>query len=79
MGLAPEEITVIARAVLAQSHPSVFLTGVSASEGGSNRVELLISLEGCHPKLLNFDRVDRQRFEEDFRLQLRNALDEHIL
>jgi hypothetical protein len=81
MPLTQEEITAITRSVLRESNSSATLTGVSASDGGTNRVELIITLEGCHPEpcriLLNLDRVDRSRLENDLRAQLRNALEEH--
>jgi hypothetical protein len=80
MALTQKEITDISLAVI-QEQPRLELVGVASSEGGSERVELLITVRGCHDQpcalLLNLTRAGRTELEEELTSKLRSALQGH--
>ena len=54
---------------------------VTFTEGGTDRVEVLVTLPRCHQGpcrfLVNVTRTGSGAFEDDFRLKLREALKKH--
>jgi hypothetical protein len=61
---------------------SLEFVGVTATDGGSNRVELMVTIKGCHPEpcrlILNLPRGDRQVLEKELRGKLENHLRSHV-
>jgi hypothetical protein len=82
MPLNSDEIAAIARDVIRTSHHRLDLVGVTAVEGGSDRVELMITVRGCHAEpcrlLLNLSRGTRADLEADLRRKLETVLRTHI-
>ena len=54
---------------------------VTATEGGTDRVEVFLTIGGCHREpcqfVVNVTRADRSRFEREFRGKLTDALQKH--
>jgi hypothetical protein len=63
MPLPHDEIAAISADVIRQYGEPLKFVGIMASEGGSNRVELMVTIRGCHDEpcrfLLNLSRGDR--------------------
>lgn len=82
MALSLDAITDISRAVVLRHDHDIEVIGVTSTEGGSNRVELLLALSGCHDEpcriVLNINRVDAGEFERDLRSKLDEALRHHL-
>jgi hypothetical protein len=80
MRLKLDEITHIAREVAAEQHPPLEVVAVS-SGGGSERVELLVTITGCHVDpcrvIVSLSRGDRDDIEQQLRLKFRAALAHH--
>jgi hypothetical protein len=83
MALSLDMVTEISRAVVAEQTPALQVVNVASSDGGSGRVELLITVVGCHAEpcrlLLNLSRMEQRRFEHDLRIKLRDAIQSHRL
>ena len=81
MSLSLEAITAISRTVALEHGRALTVVGVTATDGGSDRSEVLITLDGCHKGpcrlLLNVDRADGLEFETSLRAQLIEALSKH--
>ena len=81
MALTKEEITDISRAVIQEHGRSLQLVAVASTEGGSDRIELVITLSGCHDKpcilMLNLTRAGRSELETELRGKLGTALRAH--
>jgi hypothetical protein len=82
MSISLEQINVITRAVVAETRRDVEMVSVLSSDGGSERVELLITIAGCHKDpcrlLLNLSRADGAEFENELREKVREALVSHV-
>jgi hypothetical protein len=82
MSISLEQINVIARAVIAETRHDVETVSVLSTDGGSERVELLITITGCHKDpcrlLLNLTRADGAEFESELREKVREALVSHV-
>jgi hypothetical protein len=80
MLLKLDEITQIAREVASQHTPPLEVMAVS-SDGGSERVELLITIQGCHSEPCRFvvglSRTDAGEMEELIRTKFREILAAH--
>jgi hypothetical protein len=76
-----DTITAISRAIAADNDPRLEVIGVASSDGGSDRVELLVTLRGCHQEpcilMLNLTRTEPSQFERELRLKLREKLADH--
>jgi len=76
-----DTITAISRAIAAAHDPSLEVIGVASSDGGSDRVELLVTIVGCHQEpcilMLNLTRTETSQFERELRLKLRKKLADH--
>ena len=74
-------VTAITRAVIAETRSDVDMISVLSTDGGSERVEILITIAGCHADpcrlLLNISRADAAGFEDELREKLREALLAH--
>lgn len=81
MRLDLDRVTRISREVATQVDERLSVAGVTLTEGGGNRVELLVTVEGCHREpcrhLLNVSRTEPAEFERDLRDKLVAALTEH--
>ena len=81
MSLSLDAIAEISRTVALEHGQTIQIAGVSATEGGGDRSEILVTLNGCHEGpcrlLLNVDRADVQEFESSLRAQLIEALTKH--
>ena len=81
MPLAQEEITSISLDVIRQHQRELELVGIIASEGGSNRVEIMITVKGCHEEpcrlLLNLSRGSRSALQDELRRKLEDVLLTH--
>lgn len=80
MKIPLDRVTEVARSVIAESGRKVELLSVLPN-GGSERVELLITICGCHTNpcnlLLNITRTDETELEDELRDKLREALLAH--
>jgi hypothetical protein len=77
-----EDVTRIAREAAREQSPTVKVAGVVLGAGGSDYVEILVNLEGCHAGPCQFSLgVFRNASEHDLRNavaeQLRRHLDQH--
>jgi hypothetical protein len=81
MALTLEQVTRLSRAVAQDYSDHVEVTAVAANDGGTNRVELLVTVVGCHRDpcvlMMNLTRVDSEAMERELRTQLQQALAEH--
>jgi hypothetical protein len=81
MSLSLAELTRIAEAVGREQTPALTIVGVASSDSDSERVELLITVAGCHNEpctlLLNLSRHERTQFEAELRSELRRTLRTH--
>ena len=75
------QLSSISREVATSVDDRLSVLSVSATEGGGNRVELLVTVDGCHREpcrhLINISRADVARFEDEVRSKLRAALTGH--
>jgi hypothetical protein len=76
-----DTITAISRAIAADHDPRLEVVGVASSDGGSDRVELLVTIVGCHQEpcilMLNLTRTETSQFERELKLKLREKLAGH--
>lgn len=81
MALSLDAIAEISRTVALEHGRDLQVAGVTSTDGGSERSEILITLNGCHEGpcrlLINVDRADGQEFETSLRAQLVEALRKH--
>ena len=81
MPLDLERVTDISRQVASSVDDRLNILSVSATEGGGNRVELLVTVEGCHREpcrhLFNVTRADADDVEDELRSKLHTALTGH--
>lgn len=81
MPLSVDAIAAISRTVALEHGRALHIVGVIATDGGSNRTEVLITVSGCHEEpcrlLLNVGRAEGQAFESALRAQLIEALRSH--
>lgn len=81
MPLSIPELTRIAEVVAAEHDAALRIVGVASSDSDTGRVELLVTVSGCHEEpctlLINLPRHERTRFEAELRSHLRNALHAH--
>jgi hypothetical protein len=81
MPLRLSELTRIAETVVAEHDSALRVVGIASSDGESGRVELLVSVSGCHREpctiSLNVSRQEEGRFKDELMSQLRSALRSH--
>jgi hypothetical protein len=81
--LGHDEIRTISEEVIRRfPRQPVEFVGVMASEGGSGRVEVMVTITGCHATpcqlILNLSRQNRDALERELRRALEAALETHI-
>ncbi len=81
MSIPIARITEISRAIAAKQSPAVEVVAVASNSGGTDRIELLLTIVGCHAEpcrlVLNLDRADQADFEASLREKLHTALRTH--
>ena len=81
MALSLDTITAISRDIAADHDPALQVVGVASSDGGSDRVELLVTIVGCHQEpcilMLNLTRAETSQFERELKDKLREKLADH--
>jgi hypothetical protein len=81
MSMNVELLSDTARAVLAEYDARLTLVGLTGSGEGPARVELLVTIAGCHESpctlLLNVGRKNSVAFASELRRRLHEALDAH--
>jgi hypothetical protein len=81
MPLDLDQITAITLDVIRQHPKPLELVGVIPSNGGSSRVELMVTITGCHDEpcrlLLNLSRRSGAALERELRDKLRKLLGTH--
>lgn len=81
MSLSLDTITSIGRDIAAANDPPLELVGVASSDGGSDRVELLVTIVGCHDEpcvlMLNLTRTETSQFERELKDKLREKFADH--
>jgi hypothetical protein len=83
MSLAHDEIAAISSDVIRRYPDRPFeFVGIMASEGGSGRVEVMVTVKGCHNDpcrlLLNLSRTNRAALEDELRRKLHEQLRSHL-
>jgi hypothetical protein len=80
MTLSLQQVTEISRAIV-EKERDLDLIGVASTDGGSGRVEVLMTIAGCHEEpcvlMLNLARGERAALERELRIKLRGALAAH--
>jgi hypothetical protein len=83
MPLTQQEIGEISTDVI-RSYPNrpVEFVAVMATEGGSGRVEVMLTVKGCHAQpcnlVFNLPRQDKPSFERALRRRLERTLRDHL-
>ena len=76
--LSIDAVTTLSREVAAEYDSRLEVIGVTSTAGESSRVEVFVTLRGCHQEpcilMANLTRQGHQAFERDLRAQLRRAL-----
>jgi hypothetical protein len=81
MSINLETVAGISRSVVLEYDQALHVDSVTFSDGGSERVEVLVTMVGCHDGpcrfAVNVTRADDELFEREFRTKLRGALLKH--
>lgn len=81
MGVALPDIAALSRTVVHDHAGGMEVIAVTATEGATDRVEVLVTIGGCHHDpcrfIVNVTRTDSTEFEKDFRGKLIEALQKH--
>lgn len=81
MSVHLDQVHEISRVVVREHGRGLAVEGVTFSDGGTDRVEILVSIRGCHAGAcrfaLNVSRADGADFEREFRAKLIAALRKH--
>jgi hypothetical protein len=79
--LSIDTVTALSRDVAAEYDSRLEVIGVASTAGESSRVEVFVTVRGCHEEpcvlMVNLSRQGHQAFERDLRRNLRRALIEH--
>jgi CO/xanthine dehydrogenase FAD-binding subunit len=82
MPLDHDQIVAISQDVIQRYPQALEFVGVMAAEGGSNRVEIMVTVRGCHQEpcrlLLNLSRLDQSSLQTELRRKLQTSLREHV-
>ena len=80
--LTIDTVTALGRAVATDHDPRLRVVGVTSTNGESGRVELIVTIHGCHADpcivMLNVTRSSRDAFERELRDKFRDALASHV-
>jgi hypothetical protein len=81
MAMNLDEIAALSRAVVLQHGRGSIVSTVLATEGGTDRVEVIVTVEGCHSGpcrfAVNVTRASDPDFRREFEQKLAKALDKH--
>ena len=81
MSIPLDQITEISRAVAAEEGRAINVVGIVSSDADAERVELLVTIEGCHEApctlMLNLTRGDQSELESELRIKLCDAILRH--
>ena len=76
------DVTRISRDIAADYDRRLQVIGVASSDAESGRVELLVTIHGCHRDpcviMLNVSRTGQSEFERDLHDKFRHALASHV-
>ena len=79
--LTADELTTIIHDVAQGQGRTLHVHSVAATDGGSGRAEILVTVDGCHEGpcrlLLNVTRESTSEFAAEFRTKLASALERH--
>lgn len=82
MNLSLERVTEITRNVVRDHGPGLKVLAVTSTEGGSDRVEVLLDITGCQSGpcriSLNLNRVDAEEFARVLKSKLAGAIRDHL-
>ena len=80
--LTLDAVTAISRDIAAEYDSRLRVAGVASAERDSGRVELLVTIEGCHIEpcvvMVNVTRTRQPDFERDLREKFSRALAAHV-
>jgi hypothetical protein len=83
MSVTIHELSAISRTVALEHGRALQVSGVTLSDGGNDRVEVIVSINGCHDGecrfVVNVTRADGDAFEREFRSKLHDAIRKHQL
>jgi hypothetical protein len=81
-GLSIDMVTALSRAIAADYDPRLRIVGVASTDAENGRVELLVTIRGCHQEtcmaMVNVTRRGEDAFAEDLREKFHGALALHI-
>jgi len=81
MALNLDRVATISRAVVSQLDQRLNVVSVSATQGGSERAEVLVTVAGCHDEpclhLVNVSRAAAATLEDEVRSKLIQSLRAH--
>jgi hypothetical protein len=81
MSLNLDEITLISRDIALQHGRGLTVAAVAATDGGSDRVEVMVTIEGCHQGacrfVVNVSRANQAEFNDEFKQKLSESLSKH--
>jgi len=81
--LSIDDVVALSRDVAAEYDSRLQVIGVTSTAGESSRVEVLVTVRGCHREpcvlMVNLTRQGQEAFERDLREKLRRALLAHTL
>jgi hypothetical protein len=81
MLLSLAEVTRIAETVAREQTPRLKIAGVASRDGDSGRVELLVTVTGCHAEpctlVLNLSREEPRQLRAELERQLTDAVRAH--
>jgi hypothetical protein len=79
--LSIDTVTALSRDVAAEYDSRLEVIGVASTAGENSRVEVFVTVRGCHQEpcvlMVNLSRQGQEAFERDLRENLRRALVTH--
>jgi hypothetical protein len=81
MSVNLNDITLMSREIALQHGRGLTVAAVVATEGGSDRVEVIVTIEGCHQGacqfVVNVSRANEAEFNREFKQKLSESLAKH--
>ncbi len=82
MAIDVDTITALSREVIRQHGRALDVVTVTTTGGDSQRVEILVTVTGCHKDscrfMVNVSRAGSDEFAREFRTKLNDALLKHV-
>ena len=79
--LSIDTIEALSEDIAAEYDSRLDVLGVASTDGETGRVEILVTVRGCHEEpcmlMVNLTRLGQRAFERDLRSRLRDALIAH--